>query len=675
MGSEPLTLADVQTAVGNGLSSVFERVPVYVVGFEAPCAWPRKYTYRACNVVTGDGRHCLKSAERRTSCSDRHVWSNRRPVYRFQLKLCDGSMHGRTLKTTVFNNISVMLKRSASEFTALPVVKVAPRLAVAGRHYQIYRRTKCGFLYVRWVGECARNARNLDRFVPHMENHGFCGVDLDANAHALAELKPRIKKQVARHRRRKPVPKSKDFLQLGGSIKAAWVQTCRRKWKMFVAEAEESALFRFGPEPKAPEQTIFTILIDCLLLLDRRTDAGFWAERWNFDLQDCVLTASQTSLTVYGWCDTVETQLRLQEDQWPTPELSPKVRVAMRALKGIFPQVLPTESEVVRSFMQPIRVGLIKSGLEHMAWLKATIEWLQNCSSERMDARAKILFEEWLKTSKATVVNKLRYSLVQRFSRQFGVSEEEVAKKVRLDELFYDLGTDTSTVPDSADTSESELHLWVSTVVVLAIMLFTIQLISVTLPAWQPSSPTPYHLVRDRKGRRVILCSVSNCVEAFLEIPSFNSHLVRFHGRDAVRDADIHRAWKSMTATSRRRLRRELGPQDSIGNCLDFIRLRGTLAARWRISKRRKFKRLMTSAMEFKENRVALSGNPSDNAFEYIVRATYRSWKRHEKDAILARLRANLLDTLMTQYNLTEDEAIQQGQLDETIVDTSDDES
>ncbi|KAL3685722.1 hypothetical protein R1sor_003744 [Riccia sorocarpa] len=134
----------------------------------------------------------------------------------------------------------------------------------------------------------------------------------------------------------------------------------------------------------------------------------------------------------------------------------------------------------------------------------------------------------------------------------------------------------------------------------------------------QPSSSTPYHLVRDRKGRRVILCSVADCVEAFQEIPAFNNHLVRFHAREAVKETDIHRTWQSMTVASRRRLRRELGFQDSAQD-LPFM-------------------------------------------------------ERHQKEAILGRLKSNLLATLMSQYNLIEDEAIVHGGLDETIVDYSDDE-
>ncbi|KAL3680110.1 hypothetical protein R1sor_023066 [Riccia sorocarpa] len=155
----------------------------------------------------------------------------------------------------------------------------------------------------------------------------------------------------------------------------------------------------------------------------------------------------------------------------------------------------------------------------------------------------------------------------------------------------------------------------------------------------RPLSPKPYHLVRDRKGRRVLLCTAGDCVEAFSEIPGFNQHIT-----------------------------------DNVGNCLDFIRLRGTLAARWRISKRRKYKRLMDKAVEYKENRSSINGISSHDELEYQVRKSYRLWKRHHKEAILARLRSNLRKTLMKQYQLSEEEAIEQGGLDEIILDSSDDE-
>ncbi|KAL3699991.1 hypothetical protein R1sor_018013 [Riccia sorocarpa] len=174
----------------------------------------------------------------------------------------------------------------------------------------------------------------------------------------------------------------------------------------------------------------------------------------------------------------------------------------------------------------------------------------------------------------------------------------------------------------------------------------------------QPSSPVlpkPYHLVRDRKGRRVILCAIGACVQA-------------------VNETEIKQAWRKTTVSSRKRLRSELGPQDEVGNCLDFIRLRGTLAARWRISKCRKFKRLMDRAVEFADKRNAIHGNSTDDQLEYQVRIAYRMWKRQEKESTLATLSANLKATLMTKYHLSEEQAVLQDGLDEEIIDSSDEE-
>ncbi|KAL3684677.1 hypothetical protein R1sor_002699 [Riccia sorocarpa] len=118
--------------------------------------------------------------------------------------------------------------------------------------------------------------------------------------------------------------------------------------------------------------------------------------------------------------------------------------------------------------------------------------------------------------------------------------------------------------------------------------------------------PKPYHLVRDRKGRRVILCAIGNCVHAFSEIHT-----------------------------------------------------------RWRISKRRKFKRLMDRALEFAEKRTAITGNSTYAQLEFQVRIAYRMWKQHEKERTLVTLSANLKDTLLTKYHLTEEQAVLQGGSDD----------
>ncbi|KAL3680111.1 hypothetical protein R1sor_023067 [Riccia sorocarpa] len=470
-----------------------------------------------------DGRQCLKSVERKIACVDGHVWTERRPIYRFQLKLADGSMQGRTVKATVFNSASAILLRNAKEFRALSfsgqersvldacreeprvvvtirtydgkavieqllssnatdasldiVVEPEPQpsimrqildrdyssaghssmgshVAVVGQHYQIYKRSKFGFLYVCLQGDCARNARNAGRFEPHMKQHGFTGIDHAANERVLLELKNLTTGRQCKPRRSKSTPTRKDFLHLRSSLRAAWTQATKRKWTSFVNEAKSSALFRFGPEPKAPEQTVFTVMIDALLLIDRRQDAGFWAERWNFDMQDCVITSCTKTTPVYSWCETIETQLRLQQDQWPSPELAPKVRAAVKAMKGIFPQIGGAEPEHVRSFMTPIRKALVKSGLCHIEWLRKTLEWLQNCSPERIHARAKKLHDQWLKESKCAVMLKLRSNLLRKFNGQFLTSEEEAIAQAGLDDLLLSNDSDVAFVADSVERSE-----------------------------------------------------------------------------------------------------------------------------------------------------------------------------------------------------------------------------
>ncbi|KAL3698841.1 hypothetical protein R1sor_012917 [Riccia sorocarpa] len=77
------TLNDVQTAVFNGEHRVFERLRVHVVSFDGPCPWPSRYTYMACGMPLPDGRACLKSVERRLTCSDGHLWSEHHPYFAF----------------------------------------------------------------------------------------------------------------------------------------------------------------------------------------------------------------------------------------------------------------------------------------------------------------------------------------------------------------------------------------------------------------------------------------------------------------------------------------------------------------------------------------------------------------------------------------------------------------
>ncbi|KAL3693792.1 hypothetical protein R1sor_007443 [Riccia sorocarpa] len=126
-------------------------------------------------------------------------------------------------------------------------------------------------------------------------------------------------------------------------------------------------------------------------------------------------------------------------------------------------------------------------------------------------------------------------------------------------------------------------------------------------PSSRPVLGRPYHVVRDRKGRRTILCAVGDCVQVFSELPAFNVHLATVH--------------------------------------------------------------------EFYKKRMLLNARSSDSNIDEHVCQTYRMWKKHQKPNILIRLRSNLKDTLMHQYDLTEEEAIVQGGLNEEIVDTSDEDN
>ncbi|KAL3681334.1 hypothetical protein R1sor_024290 [Riccia sorocarpa] len=114
------SLADVQSAITNGQSSYFKRLAIHMIGYEASCSWSSKFTYIACYMPLQNGRHCLKSVERKQQCIDDLRWQENRPVYRFQLKLADGSLNGRSVKVTIFNSVGVMLKRYALEFRSLP---------------------------------------------------------------------------------------------------------------------------------------------------------------------------------------------------------------------------------------------------------------------------------------------------------------------------------------------------------------------------------------------------------------------------------------------------------------------------------------------------------------------------------------------------------------------------
>ncbi|KAL3677634.1 hypothetical protein R1sor_027582 [Riccia sorocarpa] len=104
------------------------------------------------------------------------------------------------------------------------------------------------------LGDSPRNARNVRKFEPHMIEHGFSGLDHNMDAQKLAEMKHPWRIRTPQQQRARSAPTAQDFLQLRSSLKVAWIQTNKRKWRSFISEAENSARFRYGSEPQAPER-------------------------------------------------------------------------------------------------------------------------------------------------------------------------------------------------------------------------------------------------------------------------------------------------------------------------------------------------------------------------------------------------------------------------------------
>ncbi|KAL3701152.1 hypothetical protein R1sor_019174 [Riccia sorocarpa] len=112
-------------------------------------------------------------------------------------------------------------------------------------------------------------------------------------------------------------------------------------------------------------------------------------------------------------------------------------------------------------------------------------------------------------------------------------------------------------------------------------------------------------------------------------------------------------------------------------NCGDFKRLRGTLAACWKVNRRRKRRQLEEQAKSLAAQGVKgdVDGLPDrPKAMKARVKRSYMDWKLSAKDEILARLRQNLKETLMKEYNLPEADAIIEGGLNDLVLDTSDEE-
>ncbi|KAL3676915.1 hypothetical protein R1sor_026863 [Riccia sorocarpa] len=148
--------------------------------------------------------------------------------------------------------------------------------------------------------------------------------------------------------------------------------------------------------------------------------------------------------------------IRSQPNEWPSKELNPKLRLAVRALKGIFPTVLLVDTDIVRSFMAPLRDQMIQSGIKHLEWLRANLIRTENCSSHSIAERARPMHLQWVQTAKETLLPKLRARLVQKFCSQFVATKEEAITKVYTQRCVL-FETEENIVLDSGDVFEESV--------------------------------------------------------------------------------------------------------------------------------------------------------------------------------------------------------------------------
>ncbi|KAL3691669.1 hypothetical protein R1sor_005320 [Riccia sorocarpa] len=342
---------------------------------------------------------------------------------------------------------------------------MASELAIAGIHYDIYRHSPYSFLYVCHVGNCPRNARNVKRFEPHVLEHGFSGIHHDADKRRLQTLKTGYRKRSRVPRPPRDTPSARDYAQLRVSLKTQWRQTAKRKSRHFFDEAQTSAKYRYGPKPEAWAETIFTVMIDGMLLMEKWTGSGFKADRGDYTLQERVLEKCVKTTTVYSWCCTLVDFTQLHHDGWPTEEGRPeKIKAACRALTNIFPQFYPEDTDASRSTLQDLRTTLVQSGIKHMQYVKALRDWEATCAPECVENRGALSFEAWLHRKKLPTLLRLRGNLVRRFSRQFGVPEQEVITKARLEDVVLAADCHSDVVPDS-ESSDSD---WPSPICIIS---------------------------------------------------------------------------------------------------------------------------------------------------------------------------------------------------------------
>ncbi|KAL3681146.1 hypothetical protein R1sor_024102 [Riccia sorocarpa] len=305
-------------------------------------------------------------------------------------------MNGRTVKATVFNGASLLLGRTASELRSLaPSSQEQVVTAAWGRNGRFVVSIRTGrekpvveqmLPYDEAIG--LRVGRSgFQQFMESLISmFGFivvqfqwlhrllCQVNItrDANADAIHRLRSGVK---TRRRRRVARPAretatERDYRRLKGSLKAQWTQTLKRKQARFVAEAEKSAAYRYGPKPYPPPETLFTVLLEGVLLLDKWQNTGFWAEHGNYTLQETVLEACVNNTLVAQWSQPLLEHIRRYHNGWPTEERAEDMIAACRALNTIFPSLDPDENCGLHSTMLGLRQKLVTSGIKYLQWYK-----------------------------------------------------------------------------------------------------------------------------------------------------------------------------------------------------------------------------------------------------------------------------------------------------------------
>ncbi|CAM6099404.1 unnamed protein product [Calypogeia fissa] len=103
---ETTTLAQVRRSMAAGKTNIFGPIPVYVVNFDAPLEYPRKFVYQGCTSIATSGRTCAKYFQATTPCPHKMavgtIWA---PMYRFDVFMVDysvGCLRTPPLRATLF---------------------------------------------------------------------------------------------------------------------------------------------------------------------------------------------------------------------------------------------------------------------------------------------------------------------------------------------------------------------------------------------------------------------------------------------------------------------------------------------------------------------------------------------------------------------------------------------